>query len=231
MSSSDRYERKYTTHLDADVLRALILTHPGMFHEIFYLRRVVSLYFDTPEYQLFQDNLIGSPTRIKVRLRWYCKPDAPPWQIPDAINLELKIRKGDIMQKRTIPLKCSFTDADIRDQEVQEYLTDLTQFAMQSSFSEARLLKSVLLNTYVRAYFYSDFHNVRITLDDKLEFYSISKPHSNSLSSIMARRVFEVKYGVENDVRMGEIMRYFPLTISKSSKYMMGMQLVTPVIT
>ena len=67
-----RYERKYRIeHAHPQVVQVVIRQHPAGFRPLFPPRQINNLYFDTPDFAAFQDNVTGTPQRLKYRLRWY----------------------------------------------------------------------------------------------------------------------------------------------------------------
>jgi SPX domain protein involved in polyphosphate accumulation len=231
MLATTRYERKYVTADPAARLTADILAHPGLFSEVYYPRQIVSVYFDTPEYKFYHDNLMGLPQRLKVRLRWYRQPNEEVGQITHPLHLEVKIRLNDLMTKQTLALQQNFGGRRINEEAVRQNLTSLVQASLQTQIPNALSLQPMLLNTYLRRYFYSQYYDVRLTLDDELRFCPITTFASNRGWQRVSSRIVEAKYAPEQDVKMAEIVKYLPLTITKSSKYIMGMQLTATAIT
>ena len=55
-----RYELKYivTDYSNLEII-SMIKRHPVIFSEIFHERRVNNIYFDTPNFSSFSDNVVG----------------------------------------------------------------------------------------------------------------------------------------------------------------------------
>ena len=67
-----RYELKLVAPAHALAsLRLCLQQHPESFRRQHEARQVNSLYFDTPHLGAYLDNLLGSNSRHKLRLRWY----------------------------------------------------------------------------------------------------------------------------------------------------------------
>ena len=96
-----RYERKYrieATH--PQVVSMVIRQHPAGFRPLFPPRQINNLYFDTPDFAAFQDNVTGTPQRLKYRLRWY-GDDFSSIRNP---VLEVKIKDNLVGWKQHYPL-------------------------------------------------------------------------------------------------------------------------------
>ena len=86
-----RYERKYyLTGEDYGYVRTLILNHPASFRTVFYPRVINNIYFDTPGFDFFYDNVNGQQLRKKIRIRWYDKTFA----LQNKLTLEYKMKNG-----------------------------------------------------------------------------------------------------------------------------------------
>ena len=88
-------------------------------------------------------------------------------------------------------------------------------------------LRAVLVNRYRRRYFISGDGRFRLTLDDQQEFYGFP---GGGLSR-MARRdrdglIVEIKYAREDDVDADWITNAFPFRLTRSSKYVSGLERV-----
>ena len=97
-----RYERKFfITSVTKDEIEKLIKFHPANFSEVFYERSINNIYFDTPMFKSYFDNIDGNSDRTKVRIRWY-------GELYDNIKkptLELKIKNGILGHKLHFLLK------------------------------------------------------------------------------------------------------------------------------
>ena len=68
----------------------------------------------------------------------------------------------------------------------------------------------------------------RVTIDSDLTYYSISTAGSPFLNRVLDNSsvVVEVKYAYENDLYADRISNEFPFMLTKSSKYLMGLERV-----
>ena len=110
---SNRYERKfYINNFQLNEILSFIKMNPMLFLEIYHNRFVNNIYFDTHNFLLYHDNIIGNPYRKKVRIRWY---DNFMGMIDPV--LEIKYRNGDIGGKESFPLSKFKFNQDITIQK------------------------------------------------------------------------------------------------------------------
>lgn len=210
-----RYERKYLTEdYLASQLENFIKTSSSLFKPIYYKRRVWSMYFDTPDLSYFQQNLIGDQHRKKVRVRWYehDKKLSP-------IQLEMKTRVGEMLKKDVYKLDKKINDLSIK--KLQKYLSQWLKLTAKESYS----LSPIMVNSYQRQYFSSNKLLIRLTIDDDLRFQSAKDYLRQRLENKLDATILEAKYQLKQDNRLGNLLKDLPLRLSKSSKYMMGVQL------
>lgn len=83
-----------------------------------------------------------------------------------------------------------------------------------------------LLNRYRRKSFQSANGKYRITLDSELEFYPVSARHNTFLhkSVDFVTIIVELKYDLEADETAKWITDHLPFRMTKSSKYVSGME-------
>jgi len=216
-----RYERKYyLADTDYDFVRSLILCHPASFRNVFHPRTVNNIYFDTPGFDFFYDNVNGLQIRKKIRIRWYDETFA----FQKKLALEYKLKNGLLGDKKNYPLSNIFTGDGF---EISNMKNEL-KFCNLPVQIENELLTHypVLLNRYVREYFISDDGKCRITLDRDLSFYRINAG-SNSFQiahNVSDDVIMEMKYEPSDEKRSVEIGQHFPFRVTKSSKYVIGIQ-------
>ena len=69
-----RFERKFNiTNLGVRGLEEIIRQNPFLFSDIYSLRQVNNVYFDSLNLKCFNDNISGLANRFKIRIRWYGK--------------------------------------------------------------------------------------------------------------------------------------------------------------
>lgn len=224
-SKPGRYERKFVIKkLNVKQLESIIKHHPAVFKEIYNLRRVNNIYLDTVDLKTYYDNVYGNTNRIKVRIRWYGETFG---EIEKPV-LELKIKSGLAGKKESIPLASFRLDKDF------------TMDRLKQVFSKSELPGWVrekltayfpsLLNSYSRKYYASYDKKVRITLDTGMKYYAISSRNNNFLKSYQEKQssIFEMKYDLDSAFIAADICQHFPMRMTKSSKYVNGVELINP---
>ncbi len=221
---AERYERKFLVQeMTLPQVRAVVRLHPGMFYAPYPPRYVNNLYLDTVDLENYYDNVHGAVRRRKVRLRWYGEPRG---EIGRPL-LEFKVRDGLVGRKHTYPLAGFTLDEGFDDRRWQ-------QAAASSELPAAvqhglRGLHAVLLNRYLRRYYVSRDGRFRLTLDSELAFY---RAHDALGSRFVHRQadpwsvVVELKYEVDAETQAGRVASFFPFRVTRSSKYVQGIERV-----
>lgn len=220
-----RYERKYLSYdHNAAELRHLLLCNPSFFSPIFYRRQVNSLYFDNPEFEYFQQNTEGDFDRMKVRVRWYGTAE------PKKLQLELKIKHGEVMQKQTYSLESSQI-GDVFLRQPKKFIAQVTAYirtTLQAALPEAQELQPVLFNTYQREYFYSALTRIRVTIDEQVRFQTPQQWAEKRTAVTSDVPILECKYAIADDRHLKQTIQALPLNVAKSSKYVVGVQQLYP---
>jgi SPX domain protein involved in polyphosphate accumulation len=215
-----RYERKYLTdRLSADQVANFLLLSPAVFQSIYYPRRVWSVYFDTPEFEYYQQNSLGFQFRKKIRIRWY-EHDGET----TAAQLEMKMKDGEMVQKTVLPLQTVGGTGTLAD------ITAAVQKTLQKHFPEASALQPVLVNSYKRQYFLAEALGIRATVDTDISFSTPADWERAQSTARLPLTILECKYLKENDPKLEQVMQKIPLHITKSSKYIMGIQQCYPYL-
>lgn len=217
--SEFRFERKFLTNqLSFFALEQLVKRHPACFREIFQVRKVNNIYFDTPTLNFFSDNIAGKSDRQKVRIRWY-GDDIDRITKP---VLEFKIKAGLVGRKSSYLLP----DFILPDIIPTGFFIELFKRSdLPGHVLEILLqLEPVLLNLYERKYYMSFDGNFRFTLDSKMNFYDFKSRQRGLRHSFPDRynRVLELKYDKKLDERASWIVNQLPIRVTKSSKYVSG---------
>jgi SPX domain protein involved in polyphosphate accumulation len=92
--------------------------------------------------------------------------------------------------------------------------------------NELLTLYPTLMNRYVRQYFISDDKKIRITLDKDLSFFRIHAGENFFKVSYHLSEdvIMEMKYDPGNETIANDVSQGFPFRITKSSKYVTGVQ-------
>jgi hypothetical protein len=214
-----RYEKKFYIHnVDISLVELLVKKSNYFFKKSFPDRFVNNIYFDTINLKYFYDNIEGNPSREKYRVRWY---DNLVGKVKYP-KLEVKIKKGELGYKDTYDLdNYEFCEKNSFDK--------VMNIINKTSIGEKFLLynlRPTLVNRYLRRYYESIDIKFRITVDSNLQYYSPSfftTPNKNSWS-MSNEVILEIKYDPENSDAAQAISNTFPFRLTKSSKYIMGLE-------
>ncbi len=216
-----RYERKFTAdNIDAFNAEQILKLHPAFFSEIFHERYINNVYFDTPRFDFYYDNVEGKNERIKFRVRWYGdlfgKIEKP--------ILELKIKKSNVGIKKSYFLKPFEFNEDFN-------FAILNKIIQNSDIPEEIKLKMqnlqpTLVNRYSRKYFADITNDFRITIDKEISFFDIKNNNFSYLSEVkdLSNLVIELKYDKNLNEKASEIANYLPFRLTKNSKYVTGIE-------
>lgn len=217
--SDFRFERKFLTdQLSFFSIEQLVKLHPACFSEIYQVRKVNNIYFDTPTLNFFSDNIAGKSDRQKVRIRWYGD------DIDNIIKpvLEFKIKAGLVGRKSSYLLPDFVLPEIIPTGFFVELFkrSDLPRHVLEILLQ----LEPVLLNLYERKYYLSFDGNFRFTLDSKMNFYDFKSRQRGLRHSFpdWHTRVLELKYDESLDEKASWIVNQLPIRVTKSSKYVFG---------
>jgi len=218
-----RYERKFfVDQLDAKQAISLIKRHPAMFSEIYPPRYINNIYMDSPLMENYYDNVDGVRERRKARIRWYHRL----FRYVDDPLLEFKIKSGLMGTKAQFP----FPEFPFGDGFSERFLKRLISTSTLPADVKAQLLsvEPVLLNRYLRWYFATPDRKFRLTVDTGLTFYHLNKFHNRFLYKQVDYNdiVIELKYQSEYDPQAGKITAGFPFRMTRSSKYVQGIERV-----
>ena len=218
-----RYERKFLVEaLDRHQVFALIRRHPAMFYQPYPPRHINNFYLDTQEMNHYHDNVVGSAERQKVRIRWYGELFG---EISKPV-LEFKVKKGLVGTKISYPFPPFYLGAGFSH---DDFLKLLHQADLPLDVKEyLRGLNIVLLNRYYRWYFATHDGRYRVTLDTTLSYYQMRMMNNHFIHHYQNRReiVVEFKYGPEHEMQAQRISNFFPFIVTKSSKYVQGIESV-----
>lgn len=216
-----RYERKFFTGcLLNEEIEGAIKLHPAVFSEIYRERRVNNIYLDSLGMKNYFDNIAGAENRVKVRVRWY----GNTFGFIRNPALELKIKRGPMCRKASFPLESFNLDEKFSIEGFHGILR-------KSQLAEALMLDLLclnfsLLNSYRRRYYLSGDKNYRVTLDSGMEYYAVRAFNNTYVNSFKdySNSIVEIKYGKEHDAGAYRITHIFPFRMTRSSKYIMGLE-------
>jgi len=199
-------------------VRAWVNLAPDGFIEAYPPRQVNSLYFDTLEIDCLVDNLIGTSQRKKLRFRWYGDDHSAVRGI-----LELKCKSNRLGWKEYYPIPFTF---DLTTTSWRAVLKRMRAH-VDGSFSVwlSHLTQPVLVNSYMREYYESMDHQVRVTIDYNQAAYEQVvhlMPNLVVKAPLPSRVVVEVKADATLHRRVSNVLSSFPLQVERNSKYVSG---------
>lgn len=223
-SSVHRYERKFLIEeLDMRQVQAVIKLHPAMFRQAYPPRYVNNIYLDGVTLENYHDNLAGAADRLKVRIRWYGDFFG---QVQQPV-LEFKVKNGYVGTKEQIPFAPFAMDEQFCGTAF-DALICTSPFL--SNEVRARLIDQhvTLLSSYRREYYDTFDGHFRLTLDSDLTFYRCGRLDSHFLHPRTEHRllIVELKYQPEHDLAAQHIASVFPFRVTRSSKYIQGVESV-----
>ena len=218
-----RYERKFfIDQLDAQQAIAMIKRHLAMFTEIYPPRHINNIYLDSPLMENYHDNIDGVMDRRKARIRWYHRL----FRYVDEPILEFKIKSGLMGTKAHY----SFPEFPFGEGFNEKLLTKIVRDSALPVDVKSHLMRvePVLVNRYRRWYFASPDRKFRVTVDTGLTFYHLNKFYNRFFCKKINRRdiVVELKYQSEDDPEAARITSGFPFRMTRSSKYVQGIESV-----
>ncbi len=222
-----RYERKYLSNTyDSFQVEQIVKMHPAAFSEIYKERYINNVYFDTPRFDFYYDNVSGRFDRIKFRIRWYGNLYG---NIEHPI-LEMKIKRGLVGTKRSFVLAPFKFTKDFKLSKFDEIIKK-SELPQNTAFF-INNIKPSIINRYSRKYF-NDFNKeYRITIDKNILYI----PTQNQIKlgrfnySDKKTSVIELKYDKKLNHKANKISEKLPFRLTKNSKYVTGIELFYDVL-
>jgi hypothetical protein len=222
--SDYRYERKFfITELSKYEVESIVKLHSAFFSKLYNKRFINNIYFDSYNFNNLRENVDGVSDRIKIRIRWY----GDLYGYIKKPILEIKIKNGQLGKKISVPIKSFHLTKYFDVSEIMDSIKDLKEII---GIDFVSLIPS-LLNRYSRKYYQSCNGHYRITIDSDQSFYEISKKNNFFLNRIRDKNsvILELKYAQVYDSEASYITTEFPFRITKSSKYVTGLENVLQV--
>ena len=216
---SIRCERKYCLSADShNDLENIILRHPALFKKTYPARQINNIYFDTPDFDAFADNIDGNSHREKIRIRWY----GESFNVEIQPQFENKLRISQHNYKITKKLKNFKTKTFFNLIDFKKYIQNEKNNKNEINYYLNNLYPNLFVS-YLRKYFI--FDNVRITLDTDLKFINLAEINFFSKKNFLCinkKQIVELKYSDEFHYQAAKITKTFNNRLNKFSKYQIG---------
>jgi hypothetical protein len=223
-TSDRRCERKYPlSAADLVELRWWQQSHGRRFARTFPTRTVNNIYFDSPDWDSYADNMSGMSRRTKCRLRWYGSLEDL-----DAVTFEAKHRRNMVGHKRQQRLPAGDLDlASLPIGRLYERLRPRLEPELRLWLDQGH--RPALYNRYRREY-YAASDVLRMTVDTGIVYAPLHGGRLRGLRPMpsAAPTVVEFKYPFERRREAEEILRRLPFRATRSSKYVVGVDHLLP---
>lgn len=186
-------------------------------------RWVNNIYFDTHNNAAYVENLSGASSRTKVRYRWYGKSLEP-----DAGMLEIKCKRNYFGWKLRYKIQNAPYEEDASWRTIRKLL--FKQLSPDGRLWLDANPFPILINRYHRKYFVSSDSRIRITVDAHQGVWDQRfKPHPNlkHKANLPHMLVVEVKFHREDRDFASQLLQGIPLRVSRHSKFMSGVKVIT----
>lgn len=213
-----RYERKFRPDsLSLTQVKNEVFVSKAFFRQIYKPRYVNNIYFDTPEFDCYYDNIGGKSQRKKYRIRWYGEKTG---KICGAV-LEIKIKDA----YRGTKTSCFLPEFELDSKISNAFFKELIRNSEipQALYDEFASLEIKLMNRYKRDYYRDLSGHFRLTIDSEIEYTRLND-NFNSLkdSFIDDGVVVEIKYDEEHNETAANVINTLPFRITRNSKYVDG---------
>lgn len=218
IQSGKRYEIKMVhQNIQRYVVEKWVRSNPFAFRTAFPTRVVNNIYFDTEDFDTFNDHLSGVEARRKLRFRWYGET------VEEIVGqLEVKHKQGDTGWKWIEPMEGLLNLKEMDWQTIQVFFSDRADPRLQTMLACAQ---PAMINQYRRDYYISADNQIRLTLDYDLKTYQQQnrfKPNLAFANPYMDVVVIEFKCALTHADQMADVLAQFPLRVEAYSKYVNG---------
>jgi hypothetical protein len=213
-----RFERKYPlTAAELLDFRWWQRTHGREFQVTYRSRTVNNVYFDSPDWERYADNMKGVSSRTKCRLRWYGELETA-----EIVTFEAKHRRNAVGHKvqQTIPAS-ELGLPDLPLARLYARLRPLLAGDLRLQLDQGH--RPALYNRYRREY-YSTASGIRMTVDTGIVYAPVQGGSLRELRPIPSSvpTVVELKYPSECRAEAEAALRRMPFRATRSSKYVIG---------
>ena len=200
--------------------RSLVRLHPAGFQKTHPGRWIDNVYFDSPSLRNYEDNVAGIANRRKLRLRWYGELQGGSTPV-----LELKLRKNGWGWKVRYSIDALEHVAGRSWGDILDLLTESMEPRDRPAIEEDHV--PILVNRYYREYYRSAWGECDLTVDTGYRFFDqrfASLPNLSHPVPLARGMVIELKFPAGGEQAVREIAARFPFRLTKSSKYVIGVQ-------
>ena len=204
----------------AAAVEGWIALHPAAFRRAYADRKINNVYFDSPELDCFRENLSGTSSRTKCRLRWYGEDSA-------ATNAVFELKRKRNLQGTKTRQAITFPEPLCGLSFTRISATVARQLPEYERAIFAGISTAVLLNRYRRRYYVSFDRRIRLTVDSDLVFYDQrrnQKPNTRFRVQAPAIAVLECKYESRAEDPSPLPLTDLPARVTRCSKYALGVQ-------
>ena len=222
-NSQSRYERKFfIEEIHQKQVQGIVQLHPALFVKPYPPRFINNIYLDTPDLDNYHANVNGDMQRHKVRIRWYGELFS---EVSKPV-LEIKIKEGLVGHKLSFVL----APLDFRRGSDKRHLKNLFRESRlpREILEELLVLEPVLVNRYYRWYYVTTCSAYRLTVDSGLTYYQYRPLGSPFFykNRDLTHTILELKYGTQQENSADRIAAALPFPLTRSSKYIMGIERV-----
>ena len=208
------------------LLKNWIKLHKFNFFKEYDDRNVNNIYFDSFNYKAFNDNLVGLPSRLKVRYRWY--GDLLSENKKNEGSLEFKFKKNIYGYKKVFKIKDLTINLDSNWSDIKKRILKTLTPEYKILFNKNS--QEILINQYKREYFISKNKKLRITLDRNIKIFdqrlTFKKPNFRSKNYTQDYLVIEFKFNKNDKAFLNDLDINVPIKASRNSKYINGVRSV-----
>ena len=204
-------------------LEAWLHGHGAGFHRAYPPRRVNNFYLDDFDLSTYEENLAGVSSRTKVRFRWYGNS-------PDEVagTLELKRKRNRLGWKEHYRVPA----LRIRDRSWTRIMASLrSQLPLEARVWLDNYPHPTLINQYDRHYYVSRDGLIRVTLDGNQRVFDqrlARNPNLRAATNLPDLLIVEFKASSSDALRLGRAIQGIPIRGGRHSKYVVGVQSMTP---
>jgi hypothetical protein len=211
-----RQEIKYVAfHAHKDRFLSWLRFNRAGFSRSFPQRWINNIYFDTHDYNAFEDNVSGISARTKVRYRWYGNLEESTQG-----TIEIKRKRNVFGWKQLYAFE---NGPDITSKNwIQIYHLLYSGMPQEGKLWLLSNCAPVIINRYHREYFESRDGKVRINIDSRQSvFDQRSKPAPNILHKALLPDmiVIEAKFDRLHRDIASDYLQGVPVRVSRHSKY------------